>query len=306
MRRLGSRLLGVAQRALAGLSNLLTFTGRAIDLVKLRYVVYEPRPDDLFLVAYPRSGMIWLQMMLYQLTTDGSMEFSHISEVIPSFERLPASGKDLEAMSPPRIFKSHLSYKRIPKGPCRYIYCCRDGRDVAVSCFHYFRAQRRFGGEFEEFFERFMRGKLLGCASWPKHVAGWWAHRQDPNVLFLWYEEAVADLEGVLRRIADFCCLEIDEARFPELVERCSFAFMRQHERQFDPASEALRETGMAPGKFLRKGNSGEGKELLDADQQRQLDEALKKRINMSPSQFREISGRSGQEPHSEREAKLA
>ena len=46
-------------------------------------------PDDIFVVTYPRSGTTWTQMILYQLTTDGRMDFAHITQVCPWFE-LPA------------------------------------------------------------------------------------------------------------------------------------------------------------------------------------------------------------------------
>jgi hypothetical protein len=44
---------------------------------------FVPRPDDIFIVTYPRSGTTWMQMILYQLTTDGDMTFAHIEQVCP-------------------------------------------------------------------------------------------------------------------------------------------------------------------------------------------------------------------------------
>jgi hypothetical protein len=44
----------------------------------------------------------------------------------------------------------------------------------------------------------FVRGKI-GYGSSFKHVAKWWKPRNDPNVLFLTYEELSRDLEGCLR-----------------------------------------------------------------------------------------------------------
>src|SRR5206468_68583 len=39
---------------------------------------YSPRPDDLFIVSFPKSGTTLLQMILYQMTTAGEMDFPHI------------------------------------------------------------------------------------------------------------------------------------------------------------------------------------------------------------------------------------
>ena len=37
------------------------------------------------------------------------------------------------------------------------------------------------------------------------------------------------DLEAEVRRVADFLEIEVDAARWPGCVERCSFAYMREH-----------------------------------------------------------------------------
>ena len=110
-------------------------------------------------MTYPRSGTTWTQMILYQLTTDGRMDFAHITQVCPWFERALKAGRDLDALPAPRVFKSHLTYRRIPKGPCRYIYVARDGKDVAVSYYHFYRSHMGYKGTFEEFFERFLTGE---------------------------------------------------------------------------------------------------------------------------------------------------
>jgi len=47
-----------------------------------RELLFVPRPGDIYIVSYPRSGTTWLQMILYQLTSDGSMGFDHITEFI--------------------------------------------------------------------------------------------------------------------------------------------------------------------------------------------------------------------------------
>lgn len=42
----------------------------------------------------------------------------------------------IEQVSPPRMFKTHLSWEDIPKG-ARYIHLTRDSRDALVSHFHF-------------------------------------------------------------------------------------------------------------------------------------------------------------------------
>jgi len=77
---------------------------RRIYWLRLKHFDYVPRPDDIFIVTYPRSGTTWMQMILYQLTTDGSMDFPHIAEYCPWFERSLRSARGFETRPAPRIF----------------------------------------------------------------------------------------------------------------------------------------------------------------------------------------------------------
>jgi hypothetical protein len=278
LRRVAVRLLNVLVALLQRLAGLLSEAAQKLQCVRLTRLEFVPRPDDIFLVTYPRSGTTWMQMILYQLTTDGRMDFPHITEYCPWFERSQRSAGGFESRPSPRIFKSHLSYRDIPKGPCKYIYVARDGKDVAVSNYHLHRTYFRFEGTFAEFFERFLRGRI-GYGSWFRHVAGWWAHRHDPNVLFLTYEELTRDLEGCLRRISAFCGFAVPPERFPGIVERCRFEFMKKHESQFDPAMEWLWELGVRLNAFLRAGRVGEGAVYLDPRQQARFDRAYRRHL---------------------------
>jgi peroxiredoxin len=239
---------------------------------------FVPRPDDIFIVTYPRSGTTWVQMILYQLTTDGRMDFPHITKVSPWFERSLKDGTAYNDLPAPRLFKSHLSYRRIPKGPCKYIYVARDGKDVAVSYYHFQKTHMGFKGTFDEFFDRFLRGEVP-YGSWFRHVRGWYAQRDDPNVLFLRYEDLAADQSGELRRIAGFCGLEVDPGRWPGILECCSFAFMKRHESQLDPLTAMLYERGFRANSHLRQGQAGTWTGQLSPRQLRRFNRSLHRRL---------------------------
>jgi hypothetical protein len=67
--------------------------------------------------------------------------------------------------------------------------------------------------------------------------------------------------------------------RFPVILERCGFAFMKQHESRFDPALETLWESGVRLNCFLRNGRTGEGKEALTAQQEARYARAFQKQL---------------------------
>jgi hypothetical protein len=154
----------------------------------------------------------------------------------------------------------------------------RDGKDVAVSYYHFYTTHMGFKGTFDEFFERFLKGEVH-YGSWFRHVRGWWEHRDDANVLFLRYEELTADLPGCLRRIGAFCGLEIAPPRWPDVLQRCGFAFMKRHESQFDPLTAQLYEQGFRPNSHLRNGQSGAWRDRLSARQARRFDRTFLRRL---------------------------
>jgi hypothetical protein len=300
LKRLAIRLRKAAAAVLQWLANLLSTAAGQLRWVRLAHLEFVPRPDDVFIVTYPRSGTTWMQMILYQLTTDGTMDFPHIYEYCPWFERSSRSGLGFEARPSPRLFKSHLTYRKIPKGPCKYIYVARDGKDVAASYYHLYRDYSGFEGTFSEFFDRYLRGKVE-FGSWFEHVRGWWRHRNDPNVLFLRYEDLLADLEGGVRKIIAFCGFEIAPERMPIILERCRFAFMKQHESQFDPVTGAAWEQGAHGRAFLRTGRTGDWRGQLSSEQAARFDRAFEKHlgptgIDFSPDESEARSG-SHQEP---------
>jgi len=271
------KALGRWLNILRRLSNKsLSFLANLVNFIRVRYFEFVPRPDDIFIVTYPRSGTTWMQMILYQLTTDGNMDFPHVSQVSPWFERAASRGVNLETYPSPRVFKSHLRYKWIPKG--KYVYVARNGKDVAVSYFQFYSSHLGFRQTFDKFFDRFLQGKVE-FGSWFKHVVEWSAHREDPDVLYLRYEDMLCDFDSCLQKIIDFCRLTIPPKQLPEIRERCGFAFMKEHESKFDHATLNLWENGISMNSFLRKGQAGNWKELLSGEQEARFEREFEKHL---------------------------
>jgi hypothetical protein len=259
-----ARLLKGCSRSVHHVLDKLGDAKRLLNFLRGR-LEFRPRADDVFVATYPRSGTTWMQMILYQLTTDGKMDFTHISQVCPWFERSLALGtmeaQDFESLRSPRIFKTHLPYRWLPKG-CRYIYITRDGMDVAVSYYHLYRSHLGFEGSFSDFFDRFMKGKLQ-YKSWFKHVAGWQAQSGNPRVLFVRYGDMLSSLKNVVAEVIEFCGLEVSEEKIDRVLRRCVFEYMKKHESKFDHATRVLLDRGVRPSSFIRKGNNGDGSGCL-------------------------------------------
>ena len=132
LERVGFHLLRGAARTI-GPRGFQDPAARRLRYAAYRYFAHEPRPDDVFIATYPKSGTTLMQMMVYQLSTTGSMDIDHIGDHVPWFEVVGAGRPQYLASLPsPRFFKSHHRRDELPaKG--KVIYVVRDVKDVAVS-----------------------------------------------------------------------------------------------------------------------------------------------------------------------------
>ena len=105
---------------------------------------------------------------------------------------------------------------------------------------------------------------------WFEHVASFWAHRDEPNVLFVHYNDLQADLDAQMRRVAAFLDIEIDERRWADQVERCTFESMKR--RSAEIADFESHFVGGADT-FLYKGTNGRWRDVLTAEELERFDQ---------------------------------
>ncbi|MGB5694500.1 MAG: sulfotransferase domain-containing protein [Polyangiales bacterium] len=252
--------LGVAARNIDNARRITNFLRGRMELVV--------RSTDVFVASYPRSGTTLTQWILYLLSHDEQPDPAHLTKASPWFERSLAIGEitaeDLERFASPRVFKSHLPRQWLPDG-ARYIYVERDVLDVLVSYFHFYRAYLGFEGTLDEFYRRFMDGRVQ-YGSWFEHVASWRARAADPDVLILRYEDLLSDRKASIERMVDFLDWECDERSVDRAVIESSFDEMKRREPIFDHATAVLLERGVSQRSFLRSGETGRGaNELTEA-----------------------------------------
>jgi hypothetical protein len=268
------RAQATASRVLGAAASLLDLTVRNLDNA-LRIanflrgrIDFEVRSTDVFVSSYPRSGTTLTQWILYLLTHEERADPAHLTKVSPWFERSLAIGEvtaaDLDRLPSPRIFKSHLPREWLPDG-ARYVYVERNGPDVLVSYFHFYRAYLGFEGTLTDFHGRFVDGRVQ-YGSWFEHVAGWHQRESDPDVLIVRYEDLLNDRRSSVERLLEFLGWDRDERWIDRAVIGSSFDAMKRRESIFDHATALLLERGVSPRSFLRSGQSGRGEaDLTDA-----------------------------------------
>lgn len=201
-----------------------------------RGMAFRPRPDDVIITPFAKSGTTWLQQIVHTLRTGGDEDFDDISAVVPWIETAHDLGIDLGApqRAEPRAFKSHLPADRVPAG-ARYIVSVRNPGDVLVSFYHFMEGWFFEPGSID--IETFARGKFLprgqGRDYW-HHLASWWARRHDDDVLLLCYEMMREDRPGTIRRIARFIGIEPDDALVALTLERSSMDYMLANRHRYD------------------------------------------------------------------------
>lgn len=258
---------------------LLSYEMRVVSYILWKF---KKRNDDIFLASYPKAGNTILQMMLYQMTTDGSMDIEHISTKIPWFEDAAIfNSKTIEETISPRIFKTHLYYKYLPKNG-KVIYVVRNVKDTCVSYFYHLVSERNFMNmNMKTFCKRFIRGTLIH-GSWEKHLLSWLPHRYDKRVLFLQFNELKETPLNVIKKINKFCNFNLSELKMKQVAKRCNLKYMKQFNYLFDPRLSIYRRNDQKKyaAQFIRNGSMAQWNTDLSNEQNNDLNNIIDKLKN--------------------------
>jgi hypothetical protein len=220
---------------------------------------FVARPTDVIIAPYAKCGTTWLQQMVHSLRTDGDLDFDDISRVVPWIETAGDLGIDLDAeqRGEPRAFKSHLGWHDVPRG-ARYIVAVRDPQDALVSAYRFLEGWFIEPGTIT--IEALGWAHFVEGRGYYMHLASWWPHRHDPDVLLLAYEQMVDDLRGTVRRVSRFIGLDAGEECLAIACEQSSIESMRAHGDRYDDKMMRVRSEqvcGLPPGSVASKVGSG-------------------------------------------------
>ncbi|XP_055935691.1 sulfotransferase 1 family member D1-like [Argiope bruennichi] len=276
-------------------------------------IQYKPRPNDVFIVTYPKCGTTWAQHILLHLFSRGeAVDENKFFSATPFLEVTGA--KAAETMPRPGALKTHLPFHLTPwSDEAKYIYITRNPKDCCVSYYHHMKnlPGHGFKGTFDEFFECFISGNI-GYGDYFDNLLGWYEHRNDPNVLFMTYEEMKENPEAAILKMASF----IDEEEYakllredPEKLQRVlkysSFKHMKEvvnesmnnlfnmskeelfksdlpdeMKKSFDSMREEAKLKGDKPeaSNFVRKGIVGDWRNHFSEEQSKRMDQKFAER----------------------------
>ncbi|CAM9817820.1 unnamed protein product [Ectocarpus sp. 8 AP-2014] len=195
---------------------------------------FETRDSDVFVCTYVKSGTTWTQQIINLLRNKGEDGDDTYAEAVPWLEAAHFGGMlgekeatnwtldKIVANSDKRFFKTHANLKDLPCGKApgvKVIYVCRNPKDVCVSLQHHAtnKPMFQYTGDFSDMLTFFAEGRCEN-GSWFDHVLEWYeASKADPeHVIFLRYEDILADPPTYVKKIADFVGIETT----PEIIEK--------------------------------------------------------------------------------------
>ena len=260
-----------------------------------RWDNFVPRDDDIFVTTAYKAGTTWTQRILAALILGPEPLPARLSEISPWIDSrimgpLQPILERVEAQRHRRFIKSHLAADGVRFFPqAKYIVVGRDTRDVFMSLFNHYSSYTdmmfellndpdRPGPEFprcpttpRELWPRWVSDGWFEWETdgWPfwshhHHLSTWWEVRDLPNVLLLHFGDLKADPETEMRRIADFCAIDVGEDSWPPLLTTVGFDTMRDEARHFDDRMAMVWKGGA--DSFFYKGENGRWRGVLTSD----------------------------------------
>lgn len=279
---------------------------------------YRPRPGDVIISTALKTGTTWMQNIVGGLIFQDEPMPGLVWELSiwpdSSFGSAAEKLAQLEAQTHRRFLKTHLPLDALPYFPeVDHIYVGRDGRDVFMSLWnhyrhlqpdvfdHYNRHPRRRNDpvpicpdNIHDFFDMWINRSWL---EWEQdgfpfsslfyHVQSWWAFRHLPNILFVHFNNLLADLDGQMRRIAAYLDIPVHEATWPALVDKLKFKSMKANADKVVPSSGGFLFGGAK--QFLHKGTNGRWRDILTVDELAQYDETVKKQLTPACLRWLEV-----------------
>jgi hypothetical protein len=256
------------------------------DADNARWDGFEFRSGDIVIVAPPKSGTTWTQLLVALLIFDGPEFPTRLGEMSLWIEQKTRPVKEAHAafaaQDHRRFIKSHTPLDGIPiRDRVSYVCVGRDPRDAAVSMLHHSdnldrdRLSALVGeeiraphGTVEARLDRWLDGGSIpdwSARALIEHYTTVWRRRHLPDVELFHFQDYLDDLPREMRRLARFLGVELSPLRAAELASEASIE--RARARAADVVPDAHLGLFKDTAAFLRRGRSGDGVSAMTADQ---------------------------------------
>ncbi|XP_071488932.1 sulfotransferase 1A1-like [Diadema antillarum] len=265
---------------------------------------FEVRPDDTWVITYPKAGTHWMLEIVGLILSDGYPEkidrssSSTLIEMIDLDQKLPDTKEEEEQNPPdmtpfmekikeapsPRVIQTHLRLKYMPRDLLekgKAIYVARNPKDTAVSWYNFTKNYPRdIPFSWEKNIQQFVDGSIE-YGPWADHLKEFWEIRQEKNLLFVWYEDILRDPVKHIRMVADHIGRPLSDEVLQRVVENSSLSSMlKTYKKKADDHKEQQAETLRLT--FLFKGKKGKWKDYFTVAQHEMFEEWFQKEMEGS------------------------
>ena len=255
---------------------------------------YNFRADDIIIATYAKTGTTWVQQIVSQLIFNGT-EGLPVADMSPWLDlRVPPKEiklPEVEAQTHRRFIKTHLPVDALVFSPdAKYLYIARDGRDVVWSLYNHHSTANELWYEalnntpglvgppitkpidsIVQYYHEWLDNDGYPFWSFWENIKTWWEIRDLPNVMFVHFSNLKADMPGEIRRIASFLDITIDEANWDQILEHCSFDYMKANATPSVPLGGAFWDGGAE--QFIFKGINGRWRDILNEGEIKKYDD---------------------------------
>ncbi len=278
-------------------------------LDSLRWNFLRLRSDDIIIATSYKAGTTWMQGIVANLIFSGQEPPAPVGELSPFVEfrmfplELVLTGLELQRHR--RFIKTHLALDGVPYDRnVKYIYVGRDARDVFMSFWNHYRnftdetlqllelLPGRVGPGLprcpDDIHELWRNWTSRGWFEWEtegypwwsnlRNVQSWWNFRHLSNLTFVHFADLLANLEGEIRRIADFLEIDVPSAIWSTIVRNCTFAEMKAKGERYAPAGGVPWKGGAQT--FFHQGTNGRWKEILSPEELTLYDAAATRELS--------------------------
>uniref|UniRef100_A0A7N0SV49 Sulfotransferase n=1 Tax=Kalanchoe fedtschenkoi TaxID=63787 RepID=A0A7N0SV49_KALFE len=258
--------------------------------------LYKPRPTDVLLASFPKTGTTWMKSLIYFIVSRSSgslLDVKHPHELVPSLELQvynSSAGQSSNAAccAKPRLLSTHIPYQilgeAVATSDCRVVYVTRNPKDTLASLAHFIAKADNDSDLLSPAAatDMFLKG-FVPFGPYYEHVLGFWKEhvRRPASVFFVTYEELQESPGAHVKRLAEFLnCPFEGEEEVDEVVRKCEFGNLSGYAAN---RSSEVPEWIEAPySSFFRRGTVGDHKNYLEEKDAERIDEMTKEKFHLA------------------------
>lgn len=192
-----------------------------------RTTPFNIKHDDLYIVAYPKSGITWLSFILANLEiivneNQRDVTFFNIHQLIPDIH-LSRNIAEYKGLYGGRLIKSHSAYNPFYN---QVILLVRNPFDTMKS-FYNFRKQR--GYKYSA--EKFVTDKHIGIKNWKKHFESWVNNERIHKIHIIKFEDLKNEPFTQIKNLCKNIGVIVQEEQIKIAIEKSSIEQMREKDK---------------------------------------------------------------------------